>query len=64
MAVPDESAGQKIAAKGKGLVMDGSTTIELAYEEGTIARWALAPDDPRIEQVERILGTPDTHLVA
>jgi hypothetical protein len=37
-----------------------NVTIEIEYEDGTSARWALASDDPRIEKLEALLGDPDT----
>ena len=42
---------------------DGIITIEISYDDGTVARWVLDhPSDIRIEQVEHVLGTPDTML--
>lgn len=34
--------------------------VEIEYPDGTVARWALPGNDPRIEQAETVLGTPDT----
>lgn len=34
--------------------------IEVEYEDGSCARWQIGQSDPRIEQLEQLLGEPDT----
>jgi hypothetical protein len=41
-------------------ILDPVVFVEIEYEDGATARWALSPDDPRIERVEELLGHPNT----
>ena len=45
------------------LAEDDRTSVEVQMPDGTSARWSLATGDPRIGQVEAILGTPDTMML-
>ncbi|MER5372534.1 hypothetical protein [Streptomyces sp. NPDC002553] len=38
----------------------GSASIEITLADGTTARWTVHNDDPRIGDVESVLGPPDT----
>lgn len=40
--------------------MDNIVYIEVTYEDGSVARWAIPADDDRIDAVEAVLGDPDT----
>lgn len=57
------SRGSRAARPGEQPGRAGGTMrVEVSYPDGTAARWALPENDPRLDDLERILGTPDTML--
>lgn len=37
--------------------------IELEDEEGTISRWRIEESDPRFQELEKAISTPDTVIL-
>ncbi|MFK0047990.1 hypothetical protein ACIQU4_28655 [Streptomyces sp. NPDC090741] len=64
MDMPRSSTGGLAARPGvhaaPGRKAGGTASIELTLADGTKARWTMPSTDPRLDQVERLLGSPDT----
>jgi hypothetical protein len=44
---------------GKIVHATGTVHIVIEYVDGGVAHWNLYPDDPKIDEIEAILGDPD-----
>lgn len=58
---PGPSGGSP--ARPAGLAEDDRTFVEAELPDGSSARWSLPAGDPRIDQVQAILGPPDTMML-